>query len=264
MHRSRITFATISALLVAFSVWPTQLSAQTPRPSVYQATLEEPNQLTPEITTEQLLGILAAQSEPVFDVRTAKEYAIAHIPGTINVYEKEVARITELYPQKDTAMILYCNGPSCGKSKRTSEQLVALGYTNVRRYQLGLPVWRALSQTVQTDMPGLAYIYAGDKTSVFVDARSPAEFSTATIPGAVSVQAGEATAANDDGRLPFQDKGTRIVVFGNTPQQAKVVAAEIAKKAYWNSSYFGGTVDDLVAAHYVTSSRLPAAPGRSR
>jgi len=232
-----------------------QVSAQQPRPSVYQTTLEEPNQKTPEITTEELQQILATKSEPVFDVRTAKEYAIAHIPGTINIYEKEVEAITALYPDRSTHMILYCNGPSCGKSKRTSEQLISFGYTNVRRYQLGLPVWRALSQTVQTDLPGLQYIYSGDKTAVFVDARTPAEFASGSMPGAVNVQVGEATAANDDGRLPFQDKGTRIVVFGNTLQQAKVVAAEVAKKAYWNSSYFGGTYEELIGARLARSER---------
>ena len=221
------------------------------RPSVFQTTLEEPGQLTPEITTEELLSILSTNSEPVFDVRFAKEYAIAHIPGTINIYELEVDRISALYPDHSQPMILYCNGPSCGKSKRTSEQLVAMGYTQVRRYQLGMPVWRALSQTVQTDMPGFEYIYRGDRTAVFVDARTPAEYAAATVPGAVNVQKGEATAANDDGRLPLTDKGTRVVVFANTAQQARVVAAEIAKKAYWNSSYFGGAFQDLLVAGFI-------------
>ena len=55
----------------------------------------------------------------------------------------------------------------------------------------------------------------------------------------------EATAANDDGRLPNWDKGTRVVVFANTPADARQVAAEIAKKAYWNSSYFGGELLEL-------------------
>ena len=223
------------------------------RPSVYQTTLEEPNQLTPEITTEELVAILAAKSEPVFDVRTAKEYAIAHIPGTINVSELEVQRISRLYPDRATPMILYCNGPSCGKSKRTSEQLVALGYTRVRRYQLGISVWRALSHTVQTDLPGFDYIYRGDRTAVFIDARPPAEYAMGTVPGAVNIQKGEANAANDDGRLPLTDKGTRIVVFGKTDEQSNVVATQIAEKAYWNSSYFGGTVDDLVAGSYIRS-----------
>jgi rhodanese-related sulfurtransferase len=100
-------------------------------------------------------------------------------------------------------------------------------------------------------MLGFDYIFRGDHTAVFVDARTPAEHATATVPGAVNVQKGEATAANDDGRLPFTDKGTRVVVFGNTADQASVVAAEIAKKAYWNSSYFGGTLADLVAAGFI-------------
>jgi rhodanese-related sulfurtransferase len=151
-------------------------------------------------------------------------------------------------------MILYCNGPSCGKSKRTSEQLVALGYTHVRRYQLGMSVWRALSHTVQTDLPGFDYIYKGDHTAVFVDARTPAEYASGTVTGAVNVQKGEAAAANDDGRLPLTDKGTRIVVFGRTDEQSKAVATEIAQRAYWNSSYFGGAFDDLAAGHYVRST----------
>ena len=248
----------LSAALVALAA-PCTLNGQQPRPSVFQTTLEEANQLTPEITTQDLQAILASKSQPVFDVRTAEEYAIAHIPGTINIYELEVERIIELLPDRSSPMILYCNGPSCGKSKRTSEQLVALGYTNVRRYQLGLPVWRALSQTVQTDMPGLQYMYTRDHTAVFVDARTPAEFVTGSMPGAVSVQAGEATAANDDGRLPFRDKGTRIVVFGNTAQQARIVAAEIAKKAYWNSSFFGASLGDLLAAGLINHPPVASA-----
>jgi len=240
-------------------------SAQSPAPplTVFQTTLGEPGQLTEEISTEELMKILATGSEPVFDVRFAKEYAIAHIPGTTNVYEKEVERITQLYSDRNQPMILYCNGPSCGKSKRTSESLVALGYTRVRRYQLGMPVWRALSQTVQTDMLGFDYIIRGDHTAVFVDARTPAEYAAATIPGAVNVQKGEATAANDDGRLPLQDKGTRVVVFGNTLDQAKVVAAEVAKKAYWNSSYFGGAFADLEAAGYINHPPVAIAKNAS-
>src|SRR5436309_2715657 len=107
MYQSRarcLAVTRVSALLFAFGLWPhSPVWAQAPRPSVYQTTLEESNQLTPEITTEQLQTILATHSEPVFDVRTAKEYAIAHIPGTINVHEKEVAIIAELYPKKETA-----------------------------------------------------------------------------------------------------------------------------------------------------------------
>jgi rhodanese-related sulfurtransferase len=219
------------------------------KPTVNQTTLEEPGQLTPEVSTDELKKILTTRSEPVLDVRSATEYAIAHIPGSLNLYEKEVERVVQLFPDKATQFVLYCNGPHCGKSKRLSEQLVKLGYTGVRRYQLGLPIWRALGNTVQTDLEGFRYVIAKDKTAVFVDARSAREFAKETVPGAANVQPGEAEKANEDGRLPYRDKGTRVIIFANSPDEARAVAAEIAKKAYWNSSYFGGTFAELQRAH---------------
>jgi rhodanese-related sulfurtransferase len=122
---------------------------------------------------------------------------------------------------------------------------VKLGYTNVRRYQLGLPVWRALGNTVQTNLEGVQHILKDDKTAVFVDARARSEFEASSLTGAVNVQAGEARKASDDGRLPYLDHGTRVIVFANNPQDARTVAEEIAKVAYWNSSYFGGTYEEL-------------------
>lgn len=124
--------------------------------------------------------------------------------------------------------MLYCNGPFCGKSKRLSEQLVKLGYTHVRRYQLGLPVWRGLGNSVQTDLEGFEYVFKGDKTAVYVDARSPSEF------------------------------GTRVIVFGDTAEEARRTAEEIARKAYWNSSSFGGVFAELKSAKLWWGQRIAA------
>jgi rhodanese-related sulfurtransferase len=217
--------------------------------TVYNTTLGETNPVTPEISTEQLEKILADRSGAVLDVRFAQEYAVAHIPGSINIHEKEIETITQRFPDKATPIVLYCNGPFCGKSKRVSAELVKLGYANVKRYQLGLPVWRALGHTVQTDLAGFQYVVGADKTAVIVDARSRSEFEQASVPGAVNILAGEAEQANEpaDGRLPHKDKGTRVTVFSSDPKDARKVAEEIAKKAYWNSSYFGGTTNELQA-----------------
>ena len=217
--------------------------------TVYNTTLGETNPVTPEINTEQVKKILADSSGPVLDVRFAQEYAIAHIPGSINIYEKEIETVAQRFPDKATPIVLYCNGPFCGKSKRVSAELLKLGYSNVKRYQLGLPIWRALGNTVQTDLAGVQYVVGADKTAVFVDARSRSEFEQASMPGAVNILAGEAEQANEptDGRLPHKDKGTRVIVFATDPKDARKVAEEIAKKAYWNSSYFGGTTDELKA-----------------
>lgn len=83
------------------------------RPSIYQATLEELNQVTPEVSTEELKKLLSAGAKPVpvIDTRSEKEYAIAHIPGSINFWEKEAEYIIRAYPDKEAVIVLYCNGP---------------------------------------------------------------------------------------------------------------------------------------------------------
>jgi rhodanese-related sulfurtransferase len=234
------------AYSVALLTLVPSLQGQTPA-VIAEAIIGEPDPTTPEISTAELKKILAEAKTPVLDVRSAQEYAIAHISGSVNYYEKELEQITRAYPDPGSALVLYCNGPFCGKSKRLSEELTKKGYTNVRRYQLGLPVWRALGNTVQTDLPGVRYVLAGDRTAVWVDARSANAFAKGSLPKAVNIRKGEAEAANDDGRLPKKDKGTRVIVFGETPDDARAVAEEIARKAYWNSSYFGGRFTDLGA-----------------
>ena len=241
------------------------LQAQCPAtPNIFQTSLLEPPQPGKELSTEQLQQILASGSMSVFDVRFELEYAISHIPGAINIpplnnpsVEREVSQISALFPINPHAeFVLTCNGPFCGKSKRVAAALAGAGYDNFYRYQLGLPVWRALGNTVRTDFEGFAYIFNRDHTAVFVDARTPQDFLADTVTCAVNIQPGEATAANDDGRLPLWDKGARVVVFADDPQLARKVASEIAKKAYWSSSYFSGTFADLDNSHLrIHSSR---------
>ena len=114
-----------------------------------------------------------------------------------------------------------------------------MGYTNVKRYQLGLPVWRALGNTVETNLEGFRYVFKNDKTAVFDDVRSQEEFRASTVPGAVNVR------SQRQGVWGLHmDQGTRVIIFGRNAQEGRTVAEEIAKN-YWNSSYFGGTFDEL-------------------
>lgn len=155
---------------------------------------------------------------------------------------------------KASPVILYCSGPFCGRSKRLSEELLAAGFTNVRRYQLGIPVWRALGGVTQIELEAVASIYEMDRSAVFIDARNPEEFQAGTLPRAVSVPAsglergkdvGEVRRAKDDGRLPMEDHNTRVIVFGRGGAQARAVAEAIVGEAFHNVAFYGGTVDSL-------------------
>jgi len=198
-----------------------------------------------EISTEELKQILLQGKIPVIDVRPEKEYAISHVPGSVNIFETEIEQMMRVTPDKTSGPVLYCNGPYCHKTVRVAEKLAKNGYTNVKKYQQGLPIWRAFGNAAETSLSGFKYIFALDKTAVFVDARSRAEYNAGTLPGAVNLQANEIEAANNDGRLPYTDHGTRVIVFGSTIQQARQLAEAIAQRAYWNSSYVAATYEEL-------------------
>ena len=224
--------------------------------TVFGATLMEAGQAVPEVSTEELRAILNGKSAVVFDARPFAEFSISHIPGSVNVapkpgqpaslYVSDVAEVGRLVAyDRNAPMILYCNGPFCGKSKRLSEELVAAGYTNVRRYQLGIPTWRALVGLTQIGSDGVRYVWRNDMTAVFIDARSQAEFITGSLLRARNIPLSDVKAAKDDGRLPMEDHNTRIVVFGSTGAQARAVANEVAKNAFHNVSFYDGTYNEL-------------------
>jgi rhodanese-related sulfurtransferase len=242
--------------MVALSTAPAFAQAS---PDVMKATLSQPNDKTAEISTEELRRILADRSATVFDARPHAEFAISHIPGAVNVapkagvpmsaYVSDVAEIGRvLGERKDAPVVLYCNGPFCGKSKRLADELVAAGYTGVRRYQLGIPVWRALVGVTQIEPEGIRHVREGDRTAVFFDARPAEEFKAGTLTGARHLPKAEVSKAKDDGRLPMEDHNTRIVVFGADAGQAREVAEEIAKNAFHNVSFYAGALADLKLA----------------
>src|SRR5438477_13173061 len=159
----------------------------------------------------------------------------------------EIGRV--LKGDKQAPIVLYCNGLFCGKSKRLAKELLDAGYINIRRYQLGILVWRALGGVTQIEPSAIRPIIENDRTAVFIDVRDATEFKMGSIPGAKNLprslvkegkDVGEVKAAKDDGRLPMEDHNTRVIVFGKTAEQAKAVAEAIAKEAFHNVSFFDG------------------------
>jgi rhodanese-related sulfurtransferase len=236
-------------------------------PSVFQAVVGKTAK-TAELSTEELRMVLGEGRTVVLDARPFREFAVGHIPGALNVaarpgvapsmYVSDVAEIGRLVEgDRARALVLYCNGPFCGKSNRLAEELLAAGYTDVRRYQLGIPVWRALGGVTVIEPEGLRQVAANDRTAVLVDAREAAAFSAGTLPGARNIprslvlegkDVGEVKKAKDDGRLPMEDHNTRLIVVGRDAAEARFVADAIASEAFHNVSYFPGTFEDARAA----------------
>jgi rhodanese-related sulfurtransferase len=189
------------------------------RPVVFDAILRD-QASWPEVNTTELRAALENGSAVVLDARPYDEYAVSHIPGagavpgkpgtTPALYVADVNAILNTIADKNQPIILYCNGLNCGRSKRFGDELLTAGYRNVRRYQLGAPVWRALGGVMQVEKPALVRLLAEDSTAVLIDAREVAG-PTPRLRNARAIPLRDSSKAKDDGRLPMTDHNTAYI-----------------------------------------------------
>ena len=221
-----------------------------------------------ELSFEEFQRILAEDKDVVLDTRPHLEYSISHVPGARNVaarpgvpmsvYISDVAEVGRLVGgDMNRPIVLYCNGPFCPKSKRLGDELAVAGHKNIRRFQLGIPVWRAFGGVTVIEADGLRHVLALDHTAVVLDVRDADDFRRGTLPDARNVpralvlegrDVGELRRAKDDGRLPMQDHNTRLIVVGRSAGDARFVAQALTNEAFHNVAYFTGTFEEANAA----------------
>ena len=198
----------------------------------------------PEISTRELQAEIDARRVLIFDARSPAEFATGHLPGALNVagkpglppsqYTSDIGPIERLVKgNRAQPIVLYCNGLFCGRSKRLADDLLAASFTSVRRYQLGMPVWRALGGVQQIELSAMLDVLEADRTAVLLDARG-----RTALRGARPLSLEDVRKAKDDGRLPMDDHHTRILVVGSSAAQARALAEGAARAAFDNVSFF--------------------------
>lgn len=87
-----------------------------------------------QITAEQAKKIMDNEQDYIIiDARTEEEFAEGHIENAILIPEYEIPnRAEEELPDKEQLILVYCR--SGRRSKIASEELVKLGYTNVKEF----------------------------------------------------------------------------------------------------------------------------------
>ena len=87
-----------------------------------------------QISGAEAKALMDSESEYIIiDARTQEEYDQGHIPGAIMIPEYEIAvRAENELPDKDQLILVYCR--SGRRSKIAAEELVKLGYTNIKEF----------------------------------------------------------------------------------------------------------------------------------
>ena len=86
------------------------------------------------ITAQEAKQIMDTQEDYIIlDTRTQAEYDEGHIPGAIVISHEEIKEKAEsVLKDKNQLILVYCR--SGRRSKLASEDLVELGYTNIKEF----------------------------------------------------------------------------------------------------------------------------------
>jgi rhodanese-related sulfurtransferase len=220
---------------------------------IQYATLCDEGYRTPEVSTDEMRRILADSSAIVIDSRPQPQFAAGYIPGAVclDVPTAEQVAAVQRIVNGDSSrpIVIYCNGPHCRQSRRLGDELVAKGFTAVRRYQLGISVWRVLGGPTAVEPEWLEQVLESDETAVLLDVRSAAEFSTGSLPRARSSPVDDLDAETlAPVGMPRDDFNRRVILFGNDAAQARQMAEFLSQRPWANVSYVDGTYAGLAAA----------------
>jgi rhodanese-related sulfurtransferase len=96
-----------------------------------------------EVSREQLCETLDCAGDMVLvDARSPISYVAARLPGAINIPTGTVdERAPRRIPDRDTEVVVYCQGGSCDASVAVAGRLIELGYQKVRQYVGGKQDW---------------------------------------------------------------------------------------------------------------------------
>ncbi|PKO49602.1 MAG: rhodanese-like domain-containing protein, partial [Betaproteobacteria bacterium HGW-Betaproteobacteria-21] len=152
-------------------------------------------------------GALFIDSRP-----EARRYDIGHIPGAINLPDTQFEKMSHLLPQdKARELIFYCQGPSCDLSAKSALKAEALGYTNIKVYEGGLPDWEARGENASVSLDFILKALEEKADIVLIDARPARRVANeGTIPGAINIS--DTNFDKETDKLPA-DKSKEIIYF---------------------------------------------------
>jgi len=103
----------------------------------------------PDISIDELKTAITAKSVTVIDVNGTASFKAGHVPGAID-FRAQKAELAKLLPSdKNSLVVAYCGGPTCGAYQAAAKAAKELGYTNVKHLSAGISGWKAANAPLE-------------------------------------------------------------------------------------------------------------------
>lgn len=207
------------------------------------------------IEVDELIALLKQNPKEanyaLLDVRGISNFQESHLPGAVAVPNYRFDKYKDRLPKdKDTMLVTYCNGYGCGMSPSMLRTLTeGLGYTKVKSFSGGMPLWAGTSQPMYTEPEFLKYLQDNGKPDsyVLVDVRSPEQAAKEHIAGAVNLPGTDAKAVFE--AMP-SDKKARIILYGNTNAETEAASRALKVNNFTDVTTLNGGMAEWKAKSY--------------
>ena len=96
------------------------------------------------VTAEEAIDLILANPDmPIIDSRKKTEYVKGHIEGAVSILNTDLTEedLRQVVPEKDSAVLFYCNGERCLRSSDAIRKAKSWGYTNLIWLRGGWEEW---------------------------------------------------------------------------------------------------------------------------
>lgn len=106
------------------------------------------------VTAEEAIELILKNPEmPIIDSRKKTEFVKGHIEGAISILNTEMTEhdLQQVAPEKDSAILFYCNGVRCLRSSDAIRKAKSWGYTRLIWLRGGWKEWTEKRLPVVSD-----------------------------------------------------------------------------------------------------------------
>jgi len=140
-----------------------------------------------------------------------RKYDNGHIITAISIPDREFDKHVDMLPaDKGTLLIFYCGGITCPLSHQSAFKAEALGYSNVKVFADGYPVYLKAGNLPSVSTEYVQKLIESKANAVIIDARPARKFQKGAVPTAISIPDREFDQHID--KLP-QDKATPLIYY---------------------------------------------------
>ncbi|MCW8955911.1 MAG: rhodanese-like domain-containing protein [Gammaproteobacteria bacterium] len=154
-----------------------------PQPGWYPNTIRY-DELSKHAVLPKPDGVTIVDSRP-----GERKYDKGHIPGAINIPEREFDKMVAKLPKdKASLVIFYCGGVKCMLSHKSAFKAEKLGYSNIKVYAEGYPDWKAKGGLIAVSLSHIKKLLDSKSEMVLIDSRpKKRKYDKGHIPGAISI-----------------------------------------------------------------------------